>query len=261
MIRDLACLLLMAFYGNPAVISGGEAFEKSSKDGVPAKTIRQLSAVHRQKKPVVKHRTGVNRSRNVKMQKKTVFQILSDQALWGKDFPTVLSYLQSFENSGERQSAIFANKIVTTTPLKAEKDAKPAAERLNRSLDDLKANPTPLFQKLIQRAAGQPASLKAEILPYFAEDRSVRIEINSLELFSDKLTVLMVKKQLGQPEKVSTLLVETDGEERPLILTLYSYAEGAIVFAEADIAARPGFVNRVLLDIPKIVRALEREVK
>ena len=50
------------------------------------------------------------------------------------------------------------------------------------------------------------------------------------------------------------MVIPTEGERRQQILTLFSYANGAIVFAEADIAARPGRINRVLLDVPESLR-------
>ena len=231
MFRKLACLLLIALCWNLVTVSGIEASAK--------------------------------RLKNAKPQKRTVTQILTNKTLWGRDLLTVLAFLQSFQKANENQIAVFPTKVVTSKPLKSKDEAKRAAARLDASLDEMKKNPTPLSKKLfqLQPNGDQKKSLDADVLEYFAEDESMRVEVNSLNLFSDKLTVEMVKKEIGQPEKVSKLLIQTEGEQRPLILTLYSYVGGAIVFAEADIAARPGFVNRVLLDVPRIIAALEKEVK
>jgi hypothetical protein len=45
------------------------------------------------------------------------------------------------------------------------------------------------------------------------------------------------------------------------VLTVYTYAGGSIAFAEADIAPRPGLVNRVRLDVPAVTAALAKESK
>lgn len=263
----LASLLLIAICWNLAAISGVKASTKSLKEKPPFRATHRFSAAeftaqaaaYRDKKTEAKLRA--TRQQKAKLQKKTVLQILTDKVLWGKDFLTVLAYLESFQRVNETRIAVFSDEVVTTTALKSEDEGKRAAEQLNQTIEKLTADPTPLNKNLLLRFDGQRKTLRAEVLPYFAEDESVRVRVDSLDLFSDKLAVETVKKQLGKPEKVSTLLVETEGEMRPLILTLFSYAGGAIVFAEADIAVRPGFINRVYLDVPKILAVLEQEVK
>lgn len=229
MIQKLTCLLLIAISWNMVTVSSVEA--------------------------------SVNRLKNAKLQKRTVTDILTNKNLWGKDLLTVLTVLEGFQKANESQIAVFPTKVVTTKPLKSEDEAKGVANRLEKALDEVNKNPTPFSRKIIQLNKNQKKSFDAEVLRYFSEDESIRVQVDSLDLFSAQLTVEAVKKEIGQPEKVTKLVIQTEGEQRPLILTLYSYVGGAIVFAEADIAARPGLVNRVIFDVPKIIAALEKEVK
>lgn len=265
----LACLLLIPLCWSLVTVGGTKASAKSSKEWAAIRRMQPSTAVSSRVQPPspsvknsrIKLPASVKNTQNTMTQRKTIFQILTDKSLWGKDFLSVLVHLQSFQQAGERQIAVFAEKVVTTTPLKSEAEAKRVAEKLQQAISETNARPTPLTQKLMQLNEGQREALKPEVLRYFPDDESVRVKVNSLDLFSAKLAVETVRKQLGQPEKVSTVIIPTEGERREQILTLYSYAGGAIVFVEADIAPRPGRVNRVLLDVPRIIVALEKEVK
>lgn len=269
MIWKLGCLLLIPLCWSLVTVGGIEASAKSSKEWAAIYRIQQSSAVVSRVRPQspseqiskIKRQAMVKGTQDTMTRRKTIFQILTDKSLWGKDFLTVLAHLQSFEHAGERQIAVFPDKVVTMTPLKSEAEAKRVSEKLKQAISETNAKPTPLTEKLMRLIKGERKSLKADVLRYFPDDESVRVKVNSLDLFSKKLAVATVRKQLGQPEKVSTLVIPTEGERRQQILTLYSYAGGAIVFAEADIAPRPGRVNRVLLDVPGIIAALEKEVK
>jgi hypothetical protein len=148
---------------------------------------------------------------------------------------------------------------VLATPFQTEAEAQQVAATLNRSMSELRAKPTALFDRMRTRAAVK--ELKADIVPQFAEDRSVRVAIGSVALLPPALTVSKVREQIGAPDRTTRQLIEGPGESRPLVLTVYTYAGGSIAFAEADIAARPGLVNRVRLDVPAVTAALAKESK
>ena len=67
-----------------------------------------------------------------------------------------------------------------------------------------------------------------------------------------------VLERLGRPERVTTELLDDGTERRPIILTIYHYAGGVIAFAESDVAPRPGFINRVFLDVSAVTAALRQ---
>jgi hypothetical protein len=72
--------------------------------------------------------------------------------------------------------------------------------------------------------------------------------------------VARVSRLLGQPEKVSSVAVQTYSDRRPEILTLHIYAGGNIAFAESNLALSPGLVDRVLLKVPATTAAVIRGV-
>ena len=192
-------------------------------------------------------------------QKRTVSQIISDGALWGPDFPSLIAYLDGLQSANQREVLVFADRAVLATPFQTEAEAQQVAATLNRSMSELRAKPTALFDRMRTRAAVK--ELKADIVPQFAEDRSVRVAIGSVALLPPALTVSKVREQIGAPDRTTRQLIEGPGESRPLVLTVYTYAGGSIAFAEADIAARPGLVNRVRLDVPAVTAALAKESK
>lgn len=214
-------------------------------------------------KPPVRRTPRRSSAGTTTMQGKTTYQILTDSELWGKDFPTVLAHLQSFDRANERKVVVFPTQVVSATPFKSRAEAQQSADRLSKAVSDLQSSPTPLFDRLIKRSQEPQARVSTELIAYFPEDKSTRVALASpaFQLLTQDLTVATVRKQLGNPERVSTELIDTGGEERPLILTLHSYAGGSIVFAEADIAPRPGLVNRVVMDVPAVMAALTREVR
>lgn len=187
-------------------------------------------------------------------QQRSMEKIMTDPEIWGKDFHTLVANLEAFSRAGDAKISIFPEEVVLPTQYKSRDEAQSAAKRVDQSVKDLKANPTPLYRKYAGQSA---ADLKARVVPYFAEDESIRVAVGPLQLLRPGLTVATVRKQLGAPQKVETLLVQTEGEQRPLILTLYVYAGGSLVFAEADIAPRPGLVNRVIIDVAALTSALK----
>jgi len=186
------------------------------------------------------------------------FQILTNPNLWRQDFPVVLAQLPALQTAGESKLLVFPDKAVSGTPARSADEAQNQRRKIENAMEQVRTNPTPLARKLMARTTQR--SLKPDIITKFPEDDSARVAIDSLQLFPAGMRVENVRRQLGAPEKTTRVVIESEGERRPLILTLYSYAGGAVVFAEADIAPRPGAVDRVILDIPAVIAALEKEV-
>jgi len=67
----------------------------------------------------------------------------------------------------------------------------------------------------------------------------------------------VVIKEFGKPDRVSTRVVRSpDRERRPVVLTLHSYAGGAVQFAQSDWSAKPGTVDRVFLNVALVSQAI-----
>ena len=109
----------------------------------------------------------------------------------------------------------------------------------------------PSFSTLLRGLAGAPPPLKSDVIQS-SDDGSFRIALIGTEFLRRGLTVNQVEAAIGQPETVTTQLIQSEGERRPVILTLHSYAGGAVVFAESDLAPKPGVIDRVILNLPAV---------
>lgn len=187
--------------------------------------------------------------------------IVTNPALWGNNFPTVLQSLSAFSRAGERQIAVFANRIVGHAKQENLDQAQPNVGRLS---EHIRANEklTPNSARIRQFMARPQVSLKAEAF-HNPEDRSIRISAVAAQaqFLKPGLTIAQVRKSLGREEKVTTEVLDDGTERRPVILTLHVYAGGVVVFAESDLNPRPGSVDRVLLDAPAVSSALFKEAK
>jgi hypothetical protein len=192
--------------------------------------------------------------------KPSLAAILTDSTLWGKDFPVALASLQSWSKAGQRTVMIFQDRIVGGIPFKSREEAEQKGKEVTDAMMRTEFKPKPGFEAMFRGVAPKPAAeLKAEVIERFQDDDSVRIASTGpgAQFLAPNLTVATVRERLGQPEKVEQKVIQSEGERRPVILTLYRYADGAVTFAESDIAARPGTVDRVLLDAPAVVNAIQ----
>ena len=189
----------------------------------------------------------------------TVQRILSDETLWGNDYPSVLTRLRALRDSGERSVYIFADRAAGASASRTQADVQARATRLTT----LMARPATLqapYAQLQQRAAAPAAAtLRAEALRLRDGD-GYHLAITraaGLQLLAPGLTIAAVRARLGPPEKVTEQAIQNEGERKPVILTLHQYAGGAIAFAESNMA-EPGVVERVVLDLNTIVQAIAR---
>jgi len=189
----------------------------------------------------------------------TVQRILSDETLWGNDYPSVLTRLRALRDSGERSVYIFADRAAGASASRTQADVQARATRLTT----LMARPATLqapYAQLQQRAAAPAAAtLRAEALRLRDGD-GYHLAITraaGLQLLAPGLTIAAVRARLGPPEKVTEQAIQNEGERKPVILTLHQYAGGAIAFAESNMA-EPGVVERVVLDLNTIVQATAR---
>jgi hypothetical protein len=190
----------------------------------------------------------------------TLQRILSDDTLWGTDYPSILTRLRALRDSGERTAYVFADRAAGASASRTQADAQTRATRLTT----LMARPVTLqapYAQLQQRAAASPnaVALRAEAVRLRDGD-GYHLAITraaGLQLLAPGLTIAAVHARLGPPEKVTEQAIQNEGERKPVILTLHQYAGGAIAFAESNMA-EPGVVERVVLDLNTVVQATAR---
>ena len=191
---------------------------------------------------------------------RAVVRILDDRALWGEDFYRLLVSLPGFPRAREPRIVLFPDRVVGAGRYQrpeAEGRVPALATALQGGGDQRFATAVRRRYRVQQSIALQPAAF--ELL----EDRTFRVAALAPEarFLPPGLAVATVLERLGPPERVTTQTIDDGTERRPTVLTLYRYAGGAIAFAESDIAARPGLVSRVFLDVPAITSALLQEVQ
>jgi hypothetical protein len=188
-------------------------------------------------------------------------KIFGEPDLWGKDYPAALASLPAWNRLGEKRVWVFADRIIGGSPHKTREEAQGEAERFSEAIKALRPRPAPKFEALLRERTEQLSAAKMEVIPFFKDDGTARIAwtTGAYQLLAPQLNMATVKERLGPPEKVSTEVVQGEGERRPVILTLHSYAGGAVAFVASDLAPRPGSVNRVLLDVPAVTAALFEE--
>jgi hypothetical protein len=193
----------------------------------------------------------------------TLAKIFTAPGLWGKDYPAALASLPAWNRLGEKRVWVFADRVIGSSPHKTREEAQAEAKRFNEAVKELRTRPAPKFESLLKDKTEQLRAGKMDVIPFFQEDGTARIAwtTGSHELLAPRLKMATVKERLGPAKKVSTEVIQGQGESRPVILTVYSYADGAVAFAESDVAPRPGFVNRVILDVPVVTAALFEEAR
>lgn len=186
-------------------------------------------------------------------------KILSDKSLWGSDFPKALSSLPTWEAAGENTVEVFPNQIVSRPPAEGESPAAHAS-RIMAALRRQPPRPKPAYAEFL-RAAGPEgvSSLKVERVESFKDDQKPRVVMSapSALFLAPGLDLATVEARLG-PVKPVLRTIPTDGDRRPIVLTEYAYANGAVVFATSDITPEPQGnpkkkpIDRAILNVPSV---------
>jgi hypothetical protein len=197
---------------------------------------------------------GLAQQRNAEIQR-----ILLDATLWGRALPSLLVELSALRNSGETTAYVFADRAAGALATRA-RDAALARLQRGREAAARPAALQPPFatmqQQVTQRAV---APLRLEVAKIIDGDgyHVVLTGGAAVELLAPGLTISAVRARLGPPERVTQLTIHAEGESKPIFLTLYHYAGGAIAFAESDMA-EADMVERVVLNLPAVVPAVVR---
>ena len=191
---------------------------------------------------------------------KTLFEIISNRAIWGKDFPLALAYLEPIASTGENMAEMFpgAIRLSNKFPVSQQTEAQAKA----RTIDSLTRNyeKSPFYQKLNKNFPFQSRPVNVGVLNPPGEDSLViNVSFEGAQLLPPDMTTAIIQRELGKPEFIKNIAIHARGEERPTILKLYSYAQGAILFAEAEIT--PGLLNRVYFNLPALFNSLNTNLQ
>ena len=189
----------------------------------------------------------------------SIIDILSDKSLWGKDALFLFSHLSSWSRSGDTSMHVYPQGAMGVTKYGSDGDARKAA----RGIAALLGGPQPAIDARVAAAlrpiagAASPAA-GLNILPRFKEDDAIRIRwgAEDLQLLAPDLTIRQVTTRLGAPERIIRKAIMNETERRPVGLTIYSYAGGAIQFAESSLARNRGIVDRDILNLPAVTANL-----
>jgi hypothetical protein len=188
----------------------------------------------------------------------TLEQILSNQSVWGKDFPTALADVTAWRAVGEHKVVILENSVQEIAPKvnwgEAEiQSREDKFESVMRSTwkdthEDLRAL-TKCDRPGTRLECIEDAQIRTQSVQAVRRGNAIQFATSSkhLEFLSPEATAEIVKKEFGQPERVTTEVIRSDYERRPLILTKYEYVSGKVAFVTSNMSPNRR-IERVYLD-------------
>jgi hypothetical protein len=187
-------------------------------------------------------------------QASVVVKILNTRGLWGKDFPAALLSLPAWERVGERLVAIFPDRIVGTTPFRTRDAAQPTRATFDQAVSQPAPTPNSPFADLFKNVAAGPLPFQSDVIQIFDDDsfRIAQVGKGGAQFLAPGLTIAQVESLIGPAQVVTTQVIQSERDRRPVILTLHSDADGAIAFAESDWQPAPGIVDRVILNVSAV---------
>lgn len=182
-----------------------------------------------------------------------LIEMLRDPLLWGPDKMAVLDSVPAFAAAGEAQIEILPRQVVGRHAYKSRVEAEPAARRADQAMKQPRAARVPL-----NGADAQPQTLGAAAPVEFPDDGSMRVGTPQREarFIADNVRIDEVTKRFGAPDSVTTEMLDDGTERRPIKLTMYHFAQDAIVVVTADYNSDPRKVDRVLLDTSAVMNAV-----
>ena len=191
-----------------------------------------------------------------------IVKIVTDPALWSKDFPSLLTTLKSLNRVGETKVSVLSNQAFGETKFS---ELNPEFKGKTGELHSLMNTPPKLkpgVEASLNETWNQPLNTVTAVGQPSTDDGSLRVTLTSKavvrpEFLAPGLTLGTVRQENGEPEKISRRVVSSGGDERrPVILTLYHYAGDAVIFAVSDMSPEPEKIDRAILDTAKISKAI-----
>jgi hypothetical protein len=184
-------------------------------------------------------------------------KLLTDTDVWGPDALAFFVTLQRWQDAGERSVLVFPDRVVAGRKLESAAAGEASARSMAGAVAgfDRKLRPEfrPSYQANLPRAA--EFEVKAE---RFLEDDSLRLVLMRPggEFLRAGVTIRRIEDRYGKPDQTKTVVVQAQGDRRPAILTVYSFAGGAFQFVMSDLSATPAVIDRVVVDVGAVTAQL-----
>jgi hypothetical protein len=162
-------------------------------------------------------------------------RMLRDPLLVGRDFRTVVASLPAFDAAGEKEISVLPRRVVGETRYRDEERARRAAAAARK----------------------EPSPIGIDVI-LFPDDRTIRVgsEDREAEYVAPETTIDAIERKYGPAERVTTEQLLDGTMRRPIELTLYRFAGGAIVVATSNLQESPRQVDRIMIDVGAARRAL-----
>jgi hypothetical protein len=112
-------------------------------------------------------------------------------------------------------------------------------------------------------AVVSPAEVQRRKLPQisgvlFPDDRRYHVGTpdHSAQYIAINVRIDQIEQRWGKAERVTTELIDDGTERRPLELTLYHYANDAVIVVTTDLHTDPRVIDRVFLDTRAVLQAI-----
>jgi len=178
--------------------------------------------------------------------------MIRDPLLWRPDYPAALRSVPALSKAGETQVEILSRRIVGTRKY----SDRGAAERDAHAAEQAQAAAPPM-----RVAVGSTEARGRKLPPIaaidFPDDRSVRVGTpdHDAQYINVNARIEQVEQKWGKPEKVTQEVLDDGTERRPIALTLYHYANDAVIVVTTDIND-PHAVDRVYLDTKTVMQTI-----
>jgi len=179
-----------------------------------------------------------------------IAKALADPSLFGPDIAAVVRMLPAFAEAGENRVMILPDRVVGTkryaTADEAQRTAKSVLDRGERVMSPTLPLPPP---------KGRLTAIDAM---RSLDDRAIHVAavLEGARFLAPGLRIDVVQQRLGAPEKHEQVVIDDGTDRHPLVLELYSYYGGAIVFATREGTLDPRTVDRVFVDTQRITAAV-----
>jgi|SRR5271165_278941 len=177
-------------------------------------------------------------------------KILTSQRLWGQDAFAVFATLEAWKNAGETSIVMFPDRVLggkkSDTPAGVEQSAAHLTAALKRAQPKLRSEYQAVYRQSMVRTSGFKIATER-----FLEDDSFRVVLKREggEFLKKGVTMRTIIDLYGKPENTTTEVVQSQGDRRPAVLTVHSYANGAIKFVQSDLSPTPDVVDQVVVDV------------
>jgi hypothetical protein len=184
-----------------------------------------------------------------------LIDMLRDPLLWGPDSPAVLDSVPAFAQAGQAQIEILPRRVVGRQKYERAGEAEKAAGaamQMMKALPQMRIPVGPVQKDAQRRTLGAVAAV------VFPDDRKFHVGTSDREVryIAANVRIDQVEQRFGKAESVTTEVIDDGTERRPIELTLYHFANGAIIVATANYNTDPRSVDRVLLDTNAVMKAV-----